>query len=71
MSDAIMQALRMPREERIERWQRMMDIITREDIAWWRHEFTQALMTVPLEIEQRETARADGVKVSFGEGAVP
>ena len=52
MSDAIMLALRMPREERIERWQRMMDVITREDIGWWRKTFTEALMEAPLEMEQ-------------------
>lgn len=51
MSDAIMLALRMPREERIERWQRMMDVITREDIGWWRKIFTEALMEAPLEME--------------------
>ena len=51
MSDAIMLALRMPREERIERWQRMMDIIMREDIGWWRKTFTDALMAEPLEME--------------------
>jgi trehalose 6-phosphate synthase len=52
MSDAIMLALRMPREERVERWQRMMDVITREDIGWWRKTFTEALMEAPLEMEQ-------------------
>ena len=51
MSDAIMLALRMPREERIERWQRMMDVIMREDIGWWRKTFTEALMEAPLEME--------------------
>ena len=54
MSGATMLALRMPREERIERWQKMMDIITREDIGWWRKTFTDALMETPLEMEPQE-----------------
>ncbi|WP_157216302.1 alpha,alpha-trehalose-phosphate synthase (UDP-forming) [Flavisphingomonas formosensis] len=44
MSDAIMQALRMRREERIARWRPMMDMIEREDVLWWRQQFTHALL---------------------------
>ena len=44
MSDAIMQALRMPREERIVRWRNMMAAIEKEDIGWWLTTFTTALM---------------------------
>ena len=51
MSDAIMLALRMPREERIERWTKMMDVITRQDIGWWRKTFTDALMGPAVETE--------------------
>ena len=40
-----------PTQLRIERWQRMMDVITREDIGWWRKTFTEALMEAPLEME--------------------
>lgn len=47
MADAIMQALRMGRDERIERWERMMAVIRREDIAWWRRTFTDALVRTP------------------------
>jgi trehalose 6-phosphate synthase len=54
MSDAIMLALRMPREERIERWQKMMDTILREDIGWWRKTFTETLMAGPLEMEPQD-----------------
>ncbi|HEX8419326.1 MAG TPA: trehalose-6-phosphate synthase [Sphingomonas sp.] len=44
MSDAIMQALRMSKEERIGRWQKMMAVIERQDIGWWLDTFTTALM---------------------------
>ncbi|MGQ7387970.1 trehalose-6-phosphate synthase, partial [Streptococcus suis] len=44
MADAIMQALRMGRDERIARWQSMMDVLRREDIGWWRKTFTEALV---------------------------
>ncbi len=46
LSDAILLALRMPREERIRRWRHMMDNITREDVLWWRQRFTDALMEI-------------------------
>jgi len=44
MSDAIVRALRMKREERIARWRPMMDMIEREDVLWWRQKFTDALI---------------------------
>jgi trehalose 6-phosphate synthase len=44
MSDAIMQALRMPKAERVERWRKMMAAIEKEDISWWLDTFTSALM---------------------------
>ena len=44
ISDAIMTALRMRREERIERWRAMMDNIEREDVVWWRQTFVAALL---------------------------
>lgn len=47
MADAIMQALRMGRDERIARWQSMMDVLRREDIGWWRKTFTEALVREP------------------------
>ena len=47
MADAIVQALRMPREERIARWRKMMDVLETEDIGWWRKTFTDALMASP------------------------
>ncbi|WCT74260.1 alpha,alpha-trehalose-phosphate synthase (UDP-forming) [Sphingomonas naphthae] len=44
ISDAIMTALRMRREERIERWRSLMDNVEREDVVWWRQTFVSALM---------------------------
>ena len=44
MSDAIIQALRMERQERIDRWRVMMDNVEKEDVIWWRKRFTSALM---------------------------
>ncbi|RYD95091.1 MAG: trehalose-6-phosphate synthase, partial [Sphingomonadales bacterium] len=43
LSDAIEAALSMPLQERIARWQPMMDRIVREDVIWWRRRFTKAL----------------------------
>ena len=47
MSDAITEALDMPLEERILRWQSLMDNIMREDVIWWRNRFLGALRAVP------------------------
>jgi trehalose 6-phosphate synthase len=47
ISDAIVRALRMPREERVRRWRALMDGVTGEDVMWWRRRFTEALMSVP------------------------
>ena len=35
MADAIVTALSMPREERIERWQALIAGVRREDVFWW------------------------------------
>ncbi len=43
MADAIDKALRMPRGERIERWQAMIDNVVDEDVIWWRKRFIDAL----------------------------
>jgi trehalose 6-phosphate synthase len=43
LSDAILLALKMPREERIARWRAMMDNVETEDVVWWRQRFTDAL----------------------------
>ncbi|MGF7148763.1 trehalose 6-phosphate synthase [Sphingomonas zeicaulis] len=43
ISDAIALALKMPREERIARWQALNENIQREDVFWWLRRFTEAL----------------------------
>ena len=43
MSDAIVQALTMPRDERIRRWQSLIDNVRREDVFWWCELFLTAL----------------------------
>ncbi|KQM23048.1 alpha,alpha-trehalose-phosphate synthase [Sphingomonas sp. Leaf24] len=43
VADAIDKALRMPRAERIERWQAMIDNVVDEDVIWWRKRFIDAL----------------------------
>jgi trehalose 6-phosphate synthase len=48
MADAIRQALRMPRDERVRRWRSLMDGVLKQDVLWWRTEFTDVLMRVPL-----------------------
>ncbi|WP_267395864.1 MULTISPECIES: alpha,alpha-trehalose-phosphate synthase (UDP-forming) [unclassified Sphingomonas] len=53
MSDAILRALRMPKDERVERWAKMMDILKREDIDWWRKTFTDALTGEPLDADRQ------------------
>jgi len=44
MSDAIMLALKMPRDERIRRWQALNEGVQREDVFWWLNRFIDALM---------------------------
>jgi trehalose 6-phosphate synthase len=43
ISDSILQAIQMPKEERIRRWQAMNEIVQREDVVWWRKAFVEAL----------------------------
>jgi len=42
-ADALDYALRMPRDERIDRWRAMYESIEREDIGWWRDAYLRAL----------------------------
>ena len=44
LSDAIVTALRMPLAERRARWEKMMEGLRSEDIAWWSRTFLSALM---------------------------
>lgn len=43
ISDAIILALKMTREERIERWQALNANVQNEDVFWWLRRFTDAL----------------------------
>ncbi|NJR77842.1 alpha,alpha-trehalose-phosphate synthase (UDP-forming) [Sphingomonas corticis] len=43
MSEAILRALTMPREERIRRWESLIDCVRREDVHWWCDLFLDAL----------------------------
>ena len=47
MSDAIYQALRMPRDERVRRWERLMAGVQETDVTWWADRFLSALEKVP------------------------
>jgi trehalose 6-phosphate synthase len=51
IADAIRQALRMPREERIRRWQSLMRGVIEEDVFWWGRQVTEAIMSVPVPAE--------------------
>ena len=46
MGNAVHHGLTMPLEERVERWQTMMDRISRESLTWWRESFIAALSSV-------------------------
>ncbi|WP_028965067.1 alpha,alpha-trehalose-phosphate synthase (UDP-forming) [Sphingomonas phyllosphaerae] len=43
VSDAIYQALRMPREERVRRWEKLMAGVQEFDVTWWAKTFLTAL----------------------------
>lgn len=43
IADAIEAALNMPLDERQDRWRALMDIVTYEDVFWWRERFVAAL----------------------------
>ena len=43
MADAIVTALAMPREERIRRWQALIEGVRREDVFWWCRLFLDTL----------------------------
>jgi trehalose 6-phosphate synthase len=44
MADALRRALRMGLDERKRRWRKMMEVVEREDVLWWRQRFTDALL---------------------------
>ncbi|WP_242913436.1 alpha,alpha-trehalose-phosphate synthase (UDP-forming) [Brevundimonas pishanensis] len=48
LADAIYRALEMPLEERIERWQSLMDVVRHTDIAIWRDTFVSELQATAV-----------------------
>ncbi len=54
LAEAIHMALRMPVEERRDRWQDMIVSVRDHDIAWWRHSFLDALAEVTRESADAE-----------------
>ncbi len=43
ISDSLLQALSMPRQERVRRWETLMAGVQTQDIRWWLERFTDAL----------------------------
>ena len=55
IADAIETALTMPLEERKERWRALMDIVSNQDVFWWRERFVKALAKTSVgKINKRE-----------------
>ncbi|MDR6789358.1 trehalose 6-phosphate synthase [Sphingomonas sp. BE138] len=48
VSDAIYQALRMPREERVRRWRTLMEGVQAQDVTWWAQTLLSALERTPV-----------------------
>jgi len=47
ISDAIMRAIEMPKEERIRRWRALHESVQAQDVVWWRRNFVAALKGKP------------------------
>lgn len=45
VAETIYQALEMPLDERKARWEKLRDIVEKQDISWWRHKFLDDLST--------------------------
>lgn len=43
VADALAQALAMPRDERIRRWQALVENVREQDVTWWLRSFVKAL----------------------------
>jgi trehalose 6-phosphate synthase len=50
-ADTIERALRMPREERIERHRALLDNVERHDVQWWLRQFLAALQGETVEAQ--------------------
>ncbi|WP_294195328.1 trehalose-6-phosphate synthase [uncultured Sphingomonas sp.] len=51
VSDAIFHALRMPREERMRRWERLMAGVQEQDVTWWATRFLSRLEAVETTVD--------------------
>ncbi|WP_249276470.1 alpha,alpha-trehalose-phosphate synthase (UDP-forming) [Sphingomonas baiyangensis] len=58
ISDAIVVALKMPRDERIARWRAMMANVEAQDVRWWRKRFTDVLIGSGEAAETLPSSRA-------------
>jgi len=47
IAEAVKRAIQMPLDERQERWQKLYDNISQQDISWWRSRFMFAFEQVP------------------------
>ncbi len=47
LAEVIKMALEMPLEERTMRWKELRDIVTEQDVAWWRKRFLKDLVDLP------------------------
>lgn len=56
MADALAQALTMPREERVRRWQALMTGVREQDVMWWLRAFVAALQGEPEEVSPQALA---------------
>ena len=62
VSEAIKQALAMPRKERVRRWEDLMDGVKREDVGAWRDSFLAVLkapVDTPVPVASTSADRAD------------
>ena len=56
LSEAIHRAITMPLDERVSRWQALMQVVRSTDVALWRDAFVQALEKVTAKLEPVEMA---------------
>ena len=49
VSDAIREALDMPKEERVRRWENLVDNVRTNDVLAWRRAFVEALQSIEIE----------------------
>ena len=59
VADAIARALVMPREERIGRWQALVDNVQREDVTWWLARFVAELAAPSIGRGEEDGDRAE------------